>query len=185
MKFIQSFVFAALFSTFSFGASTTASVTTIGGETPNACSETRTDGTTASCRAIFTAGRGSAISSMYQYAPSGYIWFGALHRTQTSSNITIRGRATAAFSSEFAGANVYGHGVTLTYDGAASDLETINVYANDGYGNYQLVGTLTASKDSMTLGYTGHPIDIILEAVSQGTGVTDYASLFHVDLSLY
>lgn len=166
-------------------ATASVNVTKVGGESASACSESKSDGTTAACHSVFTTGRGTAISNWYNYATGSYVWMGAIHRTITSSsNITTWSRAF--FDSEFTALGT-GQGVTVSYtlSGPGSpDLEPINVYTDDGFGNYTLAGTIDATTTtSLNINYSGTPIKIELEAIRSGTASTeDYSSLFHIDL---
>jgi hypothetical protein len=185
MKIISSLLFASLFAGVSFGASLSASVTKIGGESGSACSDTGTSGTsTASCKAVFTNAKGAAIGSAYEYATGKYNWFGAVTLTNTASSVSTRAKAVATFSSEFSSLGS-GHSVLVTYDvtgGATGDAQPVAVYANDGFGTYSLVGTLNGGDDNVTVTYSGHPIDIQLVAELNLTTQADNAGIFHIDL---
>lgn len=185
MKLTQSFLLAAVFASASLGATLGSSVVLIGSESGSACSDTRTDGTTAACKATFTIARGAAISNTYDYATNQYNWFGAITRTQGSSG-NVRVKATAEYNTEFASINTTGHGVTVTYDETGSDLEQVNVYAKDAFGDYQLVSSIDPDVTPVAdVPYNGTPIEILLEVIHDGTGAEDYAGIFHVDVSAY
>src|SRR4051812_27731383 len=149
--------------------SVTVNVAKVGGESAAACSENKTDGTTASCKATFTSGRGAAISSWYSYDTGAYVWMGALHRTVTSSsNITVTARGF--FDSEFTSLGT-NQGVNVIWTGPASDndAQPLNVYVDDGFGNYTLAGTVDADTNtSLNIPYQGTPIKIEVEAVKSG-----------------
>lgn len=185
MKIISSLLFASLFASLSFAAPTLlTSVTRIGGESGSACTETRTDGTTAACHAIFASGRGTAIGSYYQSGTNAYVWFGNIHRTQTSS-INVRSISRATFATEYNYINTTGHGVTLTYGIGNNDVEGLDLYVNDGFGNYVYQETVAIDNTPVTIPYAGHNIDFYLEAIRDGVGDEDYDSLFRVELSAY
>jgi hypothetical protein len=190
MKLIPSILLLALFSALGFGATVTASSTKIGGESGSACSDTKTDGTTASCKATFVSGRGAAISSYWNPVSGSYKWFGAITRTQAVTNYSIRSKATANFVSEFNGQNSSGHGVVLTYDmsgDAAFDGASVDVYVKDAFGSYPGTPNATISRDNTTytVDYSGTALDILLVASDEGAGVFDTTSLFHVDLTAF
>jgi hypothetical protein len=190
MRLIKSFLFAGLIASVSFGATVTASSTKIGGESSSACSSTQTSttaGKTAKCVATFVSGSGGAISSFYSDATGSYNWLGAVTRTQAITGYSIRSQATANFASEFNAQNASGHGVVVTYDssgGIGLDLEAVVVQVKDAFGDYQTVATLSDG-DSYTVNYSGTPIDILLTASEEGTGVLDSTNLFHIDLSAF
>jgi hypothetical protein len=193
MKLFQSLLLIGLFAGLSFSATTSVHVAKVGGESGSACSESFSDGTTAGCHAVFTTGRGTAVSSYWQYATNSYIWMGDVHRTITStSNIEVWSRAF--FDTEFANISTSGHGVTVQYDisgGGCIDCAAVNVYADDGFGNYTLVGTIDGNTSdatyptSLNVNYSGAAIKIELEAIMTGsaTATDDENVIQHVDLS--
>jgi hypothetical protein len=192
MKLVRSFLLIATFAGLSLAATTSVHAAKVGGESGSACSESFSDGTTAGCHAVFTTGRGTAVSSYWQYDTHSYIWMGDVHRTITStSNIEVWSRAF--FDTEFTNISTSGHGVTVQYDisgGGCIDCAQVNVYADDGFGNYTLVGTIDGNTSdatyptSLNVDYSGAAIKIQLEAILRAATATDDENVIqHVDLS--
>src|SRR4051812_45030010 len=171
-------------------ASTQVSVTTIGRQNFFACYEAKTDGTTSACHAQFTTGRGTAISSFYNYELNRYTWFGSIHRTVTQSGATIASAARIYFNDEFTALGS-GQGVSIQYDVESFDnfdLQPVRVFVDDGDGNYVLFATLdpTRRRRSLDIPYAGHPLKLKLEVERTDSSSTeDYVALFHVDIAAF